>query len=92
MRGKRRQGRARRAADTPEILAVIIDVSMGFLAAFTRQWPIFFPLTPRSRYGDPPRALALHARFHWQSKRDTTISREQPVNTFCRRNEHGRTR
>jgi hypothetical protein len=37
MRGKWRQGRARRAADTPEILAVSMRVSMGFLTPSTRQ-------------------------------------------------------
>jgi hypothetical protein len=42
MRGKRRQGRARRAAGTPEILAVRMRVSTGFLVAFTRQRPIHF--------------------------------------------------
>jgi hypothetical protein len=44
MRGKLRQGRARRAVDTHEILAVSMDVSMGFLSTSTRQWLTFFPL------------------------------------------------
>jgi hypothetical protein len=56
MRGKLRQGRARRTADTPEILAVIMDVSMGFLSTNTRQWPTFFLLNPQDPVSSRPEA------------------------------------
>ena len=56
MRGKLRQGRARRTADTHEILAVIMDVSMGFLSTNTRQWPTFFLLNPQDPVSSRPEA------------------------------------